>query len=132
MMKINGVPLPPGMTLSDFFAKAKQGLVDANIGNLVSPYLNDPNNLDTRLDVFTNMLNYSPENINLNNGSFDAVNAINYATHGAEMADENSYTDEQVVQQLGLEALPIQADAITAYNRYGLPLWFAKLKGLVG
>ncbi len=132
MMKLNGVPLPPSMSLQDFFAKAKQGQMDAANGLLASPYMNDPNNLDVRLNTFMNMLNYNPENINGLDGSGSAaLNAINYATHGTEMADENSYIDDQVIQQSGLDALPVRADAYFAYKDYGLPLWLATQKGLV-
>jgi len=126
-MTIKGVPIPPNMTLNDFFSKANQGQDLANLGFLASPLMNDPNNLDSRLNVFMNMLGYDAGNINMANNNIDPIDAVNYATHGAQMGIENSIADASSM----IYDFPTTNKANTAYGGYGLPLWYAQMKGLV-
>lgn len=127
-MKINGVPLPPEMGLSDFFRLAKEGRMASDLGKLSSELYNDPNNLEPRLNLFMNMLNYDPSAISGNEyGYSDTMDAVNYATHGNQMGIENSLADSSSQ----LYDFPTTTAAFNAEARYGLPLWYAKMKGLV-
>ena len=125
---INGVLLPPGMELSDFFRLAKEGKMASDLGKLSSELYNDSNNLDSRLDLFMNMLNYNPGAINGNAyGHSNAIDAVNYATHGNQMGIENSLANASSQ----IYDFPTTTAAWNAKAGYGLPLWYAKMKGLV-
>lgn len=125
MIKFNGAPLPPEMSLQDFFNKAKQGNLDRGLGVLASPLANDPNYLDARLDLFENMLNYDVSTAPAQ--SINAIDAINYATYGNQLGNEAALAD--VGSQI--YDFPITSDSYNAKTEYGLPLWLAIQKGLV-
>lgn len=129
-MKVNGVPFPPEMSLQDFFNKAKQGYTGAISGTLANPLFNQntPDALEARLEFFNDMLTpnvMNPEDVTYNTPSSDVIGMLNLATHGDNFADDlsNSVFNDTIS--------PTNMAAEQAYNDYGLPLWFAKMKGLV-
>ena len=100
----------------------------SDLGKVSSELYNDPNNLDSRLDLFINMLNYNPGAINGNEyGHSNAIDAVNYATHGNQMGIENSLANASSQ----IYDFPTTTAAWNAKAGYGLPLWYAKMKGLV-
>ena len=127
-MKINGIPFPSGMTLTDFFKKSKQGQLDSITGALSNPNLTEDNG---RLEFFTEALNpdttiANPEKFTINTSNVNVVDALNNATDGNAFADVYS----KIVSPEGLSE-GIFKDAFNSYNDYGLPLWFARMKGLI-
>lgn len=127
-MRINGVPFPSGMTLTDFFAKAKQGQLDSITGALSNPNLTEDNG---RLDFFTEALNpntavANPEKFTINTNDMHVVDALNNATDGNAFADFYSKVTSPEDLSGG-----ILEDVFNSYNDYGLPLWYARMKGLI-
>jgi hypothetical protein len=100
----------------------------SDLGKLSSELYNDPNNLEQRLDLFTNMLDYNPGAISGNEyGYSDTMDAVNYATHGNQMGIENALANSSSQ----LYDFPTTTAAWNAEAGYGLPLWYAKMKGLI-